>query len=156
LRRPPPRKFGTRDEARFSLNPDSGSASALISPVESAPSSYPDALPVGTALGEFTISEVIGVGGCGIVTAGGDRPVSMLLSLDSLPPQKKRRAHTAHRSTRAENSTRLRSPANIEKVLTPVPAHAPSPVPVAVPVALPSASDNLGSRRVSAAASGDA
>ena len=53
---------------------------------ESASTQYPDALPVGTTLGEFAISKVIGVGGFGIVYMAHDAMLQRTVAIKEYLP----------------------------------------------------------------------
>ena len=54
--------------------------------VESESSQYPDALPTGTALGEFTITKVIGEGGFGIVYMAYDATLERTVAIKEYLP----------------------------------------------------------------------
>ena len=53
---------------------------------ESASTQYPDALPIGTTLGEFAISKVIGVGGFGIVYMAHDAMLARTVAIKEYLP----------------------------------------------------------------------
>ncbi len=57
-----------------------------MTPAESPSPSYPDALPVGTMLGEFAITKVIGVGGFGIVYMAHDTMLDRTVAIKEYYP----------------------------------------------------------------------
>lgn len=67
-----------------------------MSPVDAKSPPYPDALPVGTALGEFVISNVIGVGGFGIVYMAHDTTLERTVPIKEYLPITIAGRSTAH------------------------------------------------------------
>ena len=53
---------------------------------ESAPAEFPDALPIGTTLGDFTVTRVIGLGGFGIVYMAHDRALQRTVAIKEYLP----------------------------------------------------------------------
>ena len=54
--------------------------------VEPTPSEFPDALPIGTVLGDFTLTKVIGLGGFGIVYMAHDRALERTVAIKEYLP----------------------------------------------------------------------
>ena len=53
---------------------------------ESTPAEFPDALPIGTTLGDFTVTRVIGLGGFGIVYRAHDRALQRTVAIKEYLP----------------------------------------------------------------------
>ena len=53
---------------------------------ESPPAEFPDALPIGTTLGDFTVTRVIGLGGFGIVYMAHDRALQRTVAIKEYLP----------------------------------------------------------------------
>ncbi len=57
-----------------------------MTPAEATPSEFPDALPIGTTLGDFTVTRVIGLGGFGIVYMAHDRVLERIVAIKEYLP----------------------------------------------------------------------
>ena len=57
-----------------------------MNPAETLPSEFPDALPIGTTLGDFTVTRVIGLGGFGIVYMAYDRALERTVAIKEYLP----------------------------------------------------------------------
>ena len=53
---------------------------------ESPPAEFPDALPIGTTLGDFTVTRVTGLGGFGIVYMAHDRALQRTVAIKEYLP----------------------------------------------------------------------
>lgn len=57
-----------------------------MNPNEPPPAEFPDALPIGAALGDFTVTRVIGLGGFGIVYMAHDRALERTVAIKEYLP----------------------------------------------------------------------
>lgn len=57
-----------------------------MTPAEATPSEFPDALPIGSTLGDFTVTRVIGLGGFGIVYMAHDRVLERTVAIKEYLP----------------------------------------------------------------------
>lgn len=57
-----------------------------MTPAETLPSEFPDALPIGTRLGDFTVTRVIGLGGFGIVYMAHDHALERTVAIKEYLP----------------------------------------------------------------------